>query len=355
MSGRDDTERVPVTVLTGFLGAGKTTLLNRILRERHGLRIAVIENELGEQGVDAGILLREEAEDIVQMDNGCLCCSVRGDLRRALETLAGQRAEGRLAFDCVVIETSGAADPGPVAQTLFLEPTVARDYKLAGIVAVVDAIHGPGTLRIRPEARAQVAYADRIVLAKSAQATDPALNELRDALAALNPHAPVADGDEPALVHDLVAQVQQGTQISRIEQIAPDGLDTPQHGSEIRSVSLSTDRPFDGPLLEQFLAAAIEICGTDLYRCKGLLSVAGNDHQVVLQGVQLSMSTRLGVRWPDDAVRKSRIVLIGHDLPVAPLKDSLRRCLVDDGPDAVTTERPPAYRSVGALGAGWLA
>ncbi len=348
-------ERIPVTILTGFLGAGKTTLLNRILRERHGLRIAVIENELGAQSIDANILLQDSVEEIVQMDNGCLCCNVRGDLRRALDELAVRRANGALSFDSLVIETSGAADPGPVAQTLFQDPAVAAIYRLGGIAAVVDALHGLATLRSRPEARAQVAYADQIVVTKiEGSAMDAGLQA---ELASINPHAPHADARSPALIAQLVSQVRDGTRAPALgpcESAADLPAHSPAHAGDIQTISLVTEREFDAHQFEQFLAAAIEICGNDLYRCKGILFFRGALHPLILQGVQLSMATSVAASHPAGAARQSRIVLIGRDLPAAELKDSLRRCLVATDPEDAD-KSPPLYRRIGASDAGWLA
>jgi G3E family GTPase len=339
-------ERIPVTILTGFLGAGKTTLLNRILRQHHGLRLAVIENEFGSESVDADILVQDDQEQIVQLDNGCLCCNVRGDLLRALANLARRRAAGEVGFDRVVIETSGLADPGPVAQSLSSDADVAAAFRLDAIVTVVDAVHGAATLAERAEARAQVAYADRVLVSKTDVAADDALPRLRQAVLALSPEADLLDMADPAhtLAHLLQAPVQ-GTG-NTWQSAAP-----PAHDPDVRSISFVTHHPFDPQRLEHFLAAMVDICGVDLFRCKGVLWVAGCEQKVVLQGVQLTMRVTPGEAWASSA-RRSKIVLIGRDLPVEELRDSLRRCLRDEeGADTPGV----AYRAAGSHARGWLA
>ena len=180
---------IPVTILTGFLGAGKTTLLNRILRENHGEKIAVIENEFGEEGVDNEILA-DTKEQIVEMNNGCICCTVRGDLVRTLGDLARRRRQGEIAFERVLIETTGLADPAPVAQTFFMNLDIAREYLLDAILTMVDAVHAPRQLDAHREAREQVAFADRLLISKADLAPGGNVEALRARLARLNPRAP---------------------------------------------------------------------------------------------------------------------------------------------------------------------
>ncbi|AZG11133.1 GTP-binding protein [Pigmentiphaga sp. H8] len=349
--------RTPVTVLTGFLGSGKTTLLNRILTERHGQRIAVIENEFGPESIDTDLLVREASEEIVEMSNGCLCCSVRGDLARVLEDLALRRARDELRFDRVVIETTGMADPGPVAQTIFLEPGVAAAYRLDAILTVIDACHGLPTLAAHPEARAQVGYADRLLVSKTdlVQAAD--LPELADALARINPRAPIlwmrqgrANLDELLDVgaFDAASVLREHTAERDAHGKNPghDPGDCHHHGHEaahvrngehtpdVASFAFTTDRPFDADRLEQLLSALAEGLGVDLYRCKGVLWVEGEARQVVVQAVQLTIAVDRGAPW-GTMPRRSRLVFIGRDLPADAIRDSLARCLVESADQLV--------------------
>lgn len=334
---------IPVTVLTGFLGAGKTTLLNRILTESHGQRIAVIENEFGPEGVDNELLVRDAGERIIEMNNGCVCCTVRGDLTRILAELRDKRADGRLAFDRVIIETTGMANPGPVAQTFFMEEEVARSYLLDAIITVVDAYHGQRTLDDQPEAQSQVGFADRILLSKTDLVNDDAQRALRERLMRINPRAaikPVHFGR--ADIADILDI--RGFNLNAVLDVDPeffgDGHDHDhdhhQHGHEgasahddaIGSFVFNADRPFDALRLEEFLGAMIQVHGADLLRYKGVLWVGETDHRVVFQGVHMLMGSDLGRKWEPGEPRSSRMVFIGRNLPQQTLLQGLQQCLV---------------------------
>jgi G3E family GTPase len=328
-------QRVPVTILTGFLGAGKTTLLNRIMSEQHGHRIAVIENEYGAEGIDSELLVRENDEEIIELSNGCVCCTVRGDISRVLCDLIKRRSSGEIEFEHVVIETTGLADPGPVAQTFFLMPEVFQDYQLDAVVSVVDGLHGMVTLESHPEACAQVGYADRLLISKVDLASHADVALLRATLERLNARAPITEihpgslaiGD---LLHiggfDLGAVLAKDPGFLDIEEGSESHL-AQLHASEIGSFSVVTSRPFDPMRLEQFLAVLVEGVGADLFRCKGVLSVVDVPCRVILQGVQMVMSVEPGSAWDASESRFSRLVFIGRNLPELEIRHSLDRCL----------------------------
>ena len=215
--------QVPVTVLTGFLGAGKTTLLNRILTEQHGHKIAVIENEFGPEGIDSELLVSDPGEQIVEMNNGCICCTVRGDLVRILNELKTKRQAGTIAFERVIIETTGMANPGPVTQTFFMDDTVSSYYLLDAVITVVDAKHGHDTLDQQPEAQNQVGFADRILMSKVDLVSSAEAQSLKDRLVQMNPRAPIKHvnfGDVP--IKDVLDL--RGFNLNAILEIDPEFL-----------------------------------------------------------------------------------------------------------------------------------
>ena len=338
---------IPVTVLTGFLGAGKTTLLNRILSEDHGQRIAVIENEFGPEGVDHELLVKDTDEQIVEMNNGCICCTVRGDLARILADLQQRRAAGQLDFERVIIETTGMANPGPVTQTFFMDDTVADAYLLDGVITVVDALHGNATLDEQPEAQNQVGFADRILMSKTDLVEPDAAAALRQRLARMNPRAaikPVHFGEvDIKEVLDI-----RGFNLNSILDIDPeflsgDGHDHDHdhdhghdhggasvHGDAIRAFVFTAKRPFDAMRLEEFLSATVQIYGNDMLRYKGVLWIDGTDRRVVFQGVHMMMGSDLARKWESDEERSSKIVFIGRNLPQATILEGLERCLIPE-------------------------
>jgi G3E family GTPase len=318
---------IPVSILTGFLGAGKTTLLNRILSERHGEKIAVIENEFGEVGIDNELLL-SASEQIVEMNNGCICCTVRGDLIRILGELAEKRAAGALDFERVLIETTGLASPGPVAQTFFLDRDVAQHYLLDAVLTVVDARHAMRQLDEHEQAQEQVGFADRLLLSKTDLAEREQIEELSSRLAAMNPRArlqTVHFGQTPlAEILDI-----RGFNLNAILDIAPQFLSGAHvhHHNRIGSFVYSTDRVFDGDRLQDFLASIIRVYGPDLLRYKGVLAIDGVPVRVIVQGVHEVMGSSGGAEWAENADRASRIVFIGRDLPRDIIEHGLARCL----------------------------
>ncbi|MFN5806813.1 MAG: CobW family GTP-binding protein, partial [Burkholderiales bacterium] len=255
-------QHIPVTVLTGFLGSGKTTLLKRILTEQHGHRIAVIENEFGEEGVDNELLLQDQQEQIVEMNNGCICCTVRGDLVRILNDLHRRKKAGEVQFERVIIETTGLADPGPVAQTFFIDDDIADAYLLDAVITVVDAKHAMTQLDQSKEIREQVAFADRLLLSKVDLIDEDALQALKTRLLRINPRAPMSE------VHFGQTDIKQildirGFNLNAILEIDPQFLETDEHDhdEDVSSFVFRSNKPFDAGKLEDFLSGLIQVYG----------------------------------------------------------------------------------------------
>ena len=322
-----DSNMVPVTILTGFLGSGKTTLLNRILKEDHGHRIAVIENEFGEVGVDNDIIETGD-EQIVEMNNGCICCTVRGDLIRILGSLKEKRDEGKLKFDRVVIETTGMADPGPVAQTFFTDEEIGNYYLLDSIITLVDAKHAARQLDEFHEAQEQVGFADRILMSKTDLVSAEETETLSKRLKRMNPRAPIKKvhfGDAPlGEVLDI-----RGFNLNAVLQLDPEFLvdSHHEHHDEVESFVFKADKPFDGQKLEQFLSGMIQVYGPDLLRYKGVLWMKGNPRRVVFQGVHMMMGGDMGKPWGKGEKKQSVMVFIGKKLPKDIFIAGMEECL----------------------------
>jgi len=339
---------IPATILTGFLGSGKTTLLKRVLTESHGQKIAVIENEFGEENIDNEILVADTKEQIVQLSNGCVCCTIREDLRSTLAELAEKKRKGELDFDRVVIETTGLADPGPVAQTFFMDDEIAESYLLDSILTLVDAKHADGQLDTRQEARRQVGFADQIFISKTDIAEARAVDELIHRLKHMNPRAPqrrVNFGEVPlSEVFDL-----RGFNLNAKLDIDPDFLnadahehhdhyhehgedcDHPHHHAhddDVKSFVFRSDRAFNAAKLEDFLSAIVQVYGPKMLRYKGVLFMKGSDRKVIFQGVHQLMGSDLGPKWVPGEKRQSKMVFIGIDLPKDVLLQGLEQALV---------------------------
>ncbi len=321
-------DKVPVTILTGFLGAGKTTLLNRILREQHGERIAVIENEFGEAGIDNELLVTGGDEQIIEMNNGCICCTVRGDLVRILGELRRRRETGEADFSRIIIETTGLADPAPVAQTFFIDDDVASAYALDAIVTVVDARHADVQLA-EHEAQEQVGFADRILISKADLVSTEAVERLRERLIRMNPRAPIKAmhfGQTPiADILDI-----KGFSLDSILEIEPGFLDEDhhEHDDDVQSFVFTSADPLNQTRLQEAFRDFIAEHAQDLMRYKGIVSIAGLDHRLVFQGVHMMMSSDIGQPWTQDEPRTSKLVFIGRRLPQDRILARLAACRV---------------------------
>ena len=353
---------IPATILTGFLGSGKTTLLKRVLTEAHGQKIAVVENEFGEENIDNEILVADTQENIIQMSNGCICCTIRDDLRATLADLAQKKRKGELDFERVVIETTGLADPGPVAQTFFMDDEVAEQYLLDSVLTLVDAKHAAQQLNDRQEARRQVGFADQIFISKADLVSQDELDALTHRLKHMNPRAPMrpVHFGEVALkeVFDL-----RGFNLNAKLDIDPDFLSAGDHDhdhhdhdhhdhehgehcnhpshqhdhghghhhhhdDDVKSFVYRADKPFDPAKLEDFLGAIVQVYGPRMLRYKGVLNMQGTDRKVIFQGVHQLMGSDLGPAWADGEARMSKMVFIGIDLPKDILVQGLDQALV---------------------------
>jgi len=339
---------IPSTIITGFLGAGKTTLLNHILQGNHGQKIAVIENEFGEESIDSQILVRDNAEQIIEMSNGCICCTVRGDLIAALSSLAQKRKSGELDFERVIIETTGIADPGPVAQTFFMNDTVASNYLLDAIVTVVSARHAMQQLDEHESAQRQVGFADRILLSKTDLVSKEELAALKARLKRINPRAPAANVDFGRVPFEEVLDVREFNLNEKLE-VDPHFLAEQvealkhtcgpdchhenhehhhHHHDDIGSFVFQSDRPFDPELLGDFLESMLQLHGPQMLRYKGVIQMKGADRKVVFQGVHQLMGTDIVGKWEEGVTRCSKMVFIGKNLPKMTFIDGLQKCLV---------------------------
>jgi G3E family GTPase len=351
--------RTPVTVLTGYLGAGKTTLLNRILSEDHGKRYAVIVNEFGEIGIDNDLVVGAD-EEVFEMNNGCVCCTVRGDLIRVLQGLVKRQTRTGAGFDAIIIETTGLADPGPVAQTFFVDDDVKAKTRLDSVTTVVDAKHILLRLSDSREAREQIAFADQIVLNKTDLVSEDDLKMIEARLRRMNPLAPIHRSQRSNVALDAILG-RGGFDLERILDLEPEFLN-PAHGEaghvhddscdhdhghdhhhhghdhhghdhgesrhedDIKGVSLRLDRPVDSGKITRWLNDLLAAQGPDILRAKGILDVKGENRRLVFQAVHMILEGDLQREWRDGDQRYSRMVFIGRNLDEAALKAGFEAC-----------------------------
>ncbi|MDP3659299.1 GTP-binding protein [Phenylobacterium sp.] len=345
------TDKTPVTVLTGYLGAGKTTLLNRILSEDHGKRYAVIVNEFGEVGIDNDLIVGAD-EEVFEMNNGCVCCTVRGDLIRVLSGLMKRKG----GFDAIIVETTGLADPGPVAQTFFVDEDVRARTQLDSVTTVVDAKHLPLRLADSREAVEQIAFADQIILNKTDLVTPAELAAVEASIRRLNPLAPIHRAQRSNVPLDAILG-RGGFDLARITELEPEFLN-PAHGEAghvhdedcehdhhdhhehnhghdhqdhaaaagIRGISLTLDKPINANKVTTWLNEVLQAQGPDILRAKGILDVAGEDRRLVFQAVHMILEGDFQGEWREGSVRQSRLVFIGRNLDEAALREGFEAC-----------------------------
>jgi G3E family GTPase len=352
-------EKIPVTVLTGYLGAGKTTLLNRILSEPHGKKYAVIVNEFGEIGIDNDIIVGAD-EEVFEMNNGCICCTVRGDLVRILDGL--MRRKGK--FDAIIVETTGLADPAPVAQTFFVDENVGRKTRLDAVVTVADAKWLNDRLKDAPEAKNQIAFADVILINKTDLVTPEELKEVEARIRGINPYAKVHKTERAQIALDQVLG-RNAFDLDRILDIEPDFLGGDDHDhdhhhhhhdhehehghdhhhdhdhehahshgglkhyhdEDMQSISLRSDKPLNPDKFFPWVQDLVQKEGPNILRCKGILSFKDDNERFVFQGVHMILDGDHQRPWKDGETRNSRIVFIGRNLPGKMIAEGFESCV----------------------------
>lgn len=314
-------ELIPATVITGYLGAGKTTLLNRILTGDHGKKIAVIVNEFGEVGIDGDLLIHSD-EEIIEMNNGCICCNIRGDLVRIVDSLLRRN----LPIDCLIIETTGLADPGPIIQSFFIDELLVGRFRLNAIVTLVDALHVSQHIQ-SPEASEQIAFADLIIVNKTDLVAGAELNALQSTLKAMNPLAGVVTTTHGQVDVDTLMQLKS-FDISNALRIDPDLMEADSHVHEqgVTSISLSFDGVVNGQLFNQWIYQFTQLHGADVFRSKGILNLDGAARRFVFQGVHMTLDGRPGKPWLPSESRCNQLVFIGRDLDVEMIRQQVFAC-----------------------------
>jgi G3E family GTPase len=319
-------QQVPVTVLTGYLGAGKTTLLNRILTEQHGKKYAVVINEFGELGVDNDLVVDTD-EEVFEMNNGCICCTVRGDLIRIVGGLMKRRDK----FDGIIIETTGLANPAPVAQTFFVDDAVKAKTRLDAIVTVVDAKYLPDRLKDSHEAADQIAFADVIILNKTDLVTPAELEAVEAAIRQINRFAVIHRTQRSAVAIDQVLN-RGAFDLQRILSFQPDflsGDDDHEHNEDVSSMSFEVEKPIDPEKFNAWIGVLLQDRGPDLLRTKGILNYANDDRRFAFQAVHMIADGDFIGPWRDGEPRVSRLVFIGRNLNRPQLRRGFESCAVD--------------------------
>jgi G3E family GTPase len=340
-------DKTPVTVLTGYLGAGKTTLLNRILSEPHGQKFAVIVNEFGEIGIDNDLVVNAD-EEVFEMNNGCICCTVRGDLVRIIDGL--MRRKGK--FDAIILETTGLADPAPVAQTFFVDENVGRKTRLDAVVTVADAKWLQDRLKDAPEAKNQIAFADVIILNKTDLVSPDELAEVEGRIRAINPYAKLHKTQRCQVPLSEVLG-RNAFDLDRILDLEPEFLEAGddhdhEHGHEhahareqahahgglkhyhdedMQSLSLSSEKPLDSDKFFPWVQELVQKDGPNILRCKGILSFKGDEERFVFQGVHMILDGDHQRPWKEGEKRLSRLVFIGRDLPQERIREGFESCV----------------------------
>ena len=340
MPALESASKIPVTVLTGYLGAGKTTLLNRILSEPHGKKFAVIVNEFGEIGIDNDLVVNAD-EEVFEMNNGCICCTVRGDLVRIIDGL--MRRKGK--FDAIIVETTGLADPAPVAQTFFMDEGIGSKTRLDAVVTVADAKWLTDRLKDAPEAKSQIAFADVILINKTDLVAPEELRELEARIRALNPYARLHRTERANIdINEVLGR--NAFDLDRILEIEPSFLDADDHNhhehghdhhhgnglkhyhdEEMQSVSLKTDKPLSPDKFFPWIQDLVAKDGPSILRCKGILSFGDDPERFVFQGVHMILDGDHQRPWRADEKRDSRIVFIGRNLPEGRIRQGFESCI----------------------------
>jgi G3E family GTPase len=350
-SDASQSDKIPVTVLTGYLGAGKTTLLNRILSEPHGKKYAVIVNEFGEIGIDNDLVVGAD-EEVFEMNNGCICCTVRGDLVRILDGL--MRRKGK--FDAIIVETTGLADPAPVAQTFFIDENVGKKTRLDAVVTVADAKWLTERLKDAPEAKNQIAFADVILLNKTDLVSRDELADVEARIRGINPYARVHKTQRAQIPLNEVLD-RNAFDLDRILDIEPDFLESEDHDhdhghhhhdhdhhhdhghkhshgglkhyhdEDMQSISLNTDKPLNPDKFFPWVQELVQTEGPNILRCKGILSFKDDDRRFVFQGVHMILDGDHQRPWQDGEKRQSRAVFIGRNLPGKKITEGFESCV----------------------------